>query len=83
MFVRQKNKDEQSVTVDADIGMSVLEVAKQKDIDIEGACNGNLACSTCHVHVLDKIRFHKLPKATEEEEEMLDLAFDVKDVSRH
>ena len=37
--------------VDAPVGRSVLEIARRHDIDIEGACDGSLACSTCHVVV--------------------------------
>lgn len=44
---------------------------------ITGACGGELACSTCHVVVKDKAYFDKLPKKTEEEEDMLDLAWGV------
>ena len=37
--------------VDAPLGLSVLEIAHKHDVDIEGACEGSLACSTCHVIV--------------------------------
>ena len=40
--------------VDADNGLSLLEVAHSNDIDLEGACEGSLACSTCHV-IVDKV----------------------------
>ncbi len=68
-------------TVSAPIGLSVLEVAHQNEIPLEGACEGSLACSTCHVIVGDEF-FDKLPKATEDEEDMLDLAFGLKQTSR-
>ncbi|MCH9753872.1 MAG: ferredoxin family 2Fe-2S iron-sulfur cluster binding protein [Alphaproteobacteria bacterium] len=67
--------------VDAPIGLSVLEIAHQNDIDLEGACEGSLACSTCHV-VVDTSFFDKLPEATEDEEDMLDLAFGLTHTSR-
>ncbi|MBT4219849.1 MAG: 2Fe-2S iron-sulfur cluster binding domain-containing protein, partial [Rhodospirillaceae bacterium] len=60
--------------VDAPDGLSVMEVAHKNDIDLEGACEGSLACSTCHVVVSDEW-FDKLDEASEEEEDMLDLAF--------
>ena len=50
-------------------------------IDIEGACGGCLACATCHV-VVDPKWVDKLEEKKEEEEDMLDLAFDLKKTSR-
>ena len=67
--------------VDAPLGMSVLEIARRHDIDIEGACEGSLACSTCHV-VVEKDWFDKLAPASEDEEDMLDLAFGLTHTSR-
>lgn len=68
-------------TVDAALGLSVLEIAHHHDIDIEGACEGSLACSTCHV-IVDKEWFEVLSPATEDEEDMLDLAFGLTHTSR-
>ena len=67
--------------VDAPNGLSVLEIAHKHDVDIEGACEGSLACSTCHV-VVDAAWYAKLAKATEDEEDMLDLAFGLTETSR-
>ena len=67
--------------VDADNGISLLEVAHNNDIDLEGACEGSLACSTCHV-IVDKVFFDNLPEPSEEEEDMLDLAFGLTHTSR-
>ena len=67
--------------VDAPLGLSVLEIAHKHGVDIEGACEGSLACSTCHV-VVDAGWFGKLAKPTEDEEDMLDLAFDLQETSR-
>ena len=67
--------------VDAPVGLSVLEIAHRNDVDIEGACEGSLACSTCHV-VVDEAWFAKLPEASEDEEDMLDLAFGLTPTSR-
>ncbi|HJN24187.1 MAG TPA: ferredoxin family 2Fe-2S iron-sulfur cluster binding protein [Rhodospirillales bacterium] len=67
--------------VDAQNGLSVLEVAHKNGIALEGACEGSLACSTCHV-VVDKEWFDKLNEASEEEEDMLDLAFGLTHTSR-
>ncbi|MGG5819546.1 ferredoxin family 2Fe-2S iron-sulfur cluster binding protein [Falsiroseomonas sp. HW251] len=67
--------------VDAPLGLSVLEIAHKHGVDIEGACEGSLACSTCHV-VVDASWYGKLATATEDEEDMLDLAFDLQETSR-
>jgi len=67
--------------VDAPNGLSVLEIAHKNDIDLEGACEGSLACSTCHI-VVDADWFDKLGEASEEEEDMLDLAFGLTHTSR-
>jgi 2Fe-2S ferredoxin len=75
------NNDGGVVTIDAPVGISLLEVAHQNDIDLEGACEGSLACSTCHV-ILDKDWYALVPNATEEEEDMLDLAFGLTNTSR-
>ena len=67
--------------VDAPLGLSVLEIAHKHDVDVEGACEGSLACSTCHV-VVDPGWFPRLAKPTEDEEDMLDLAFGLQKTSR-
>jgi 2Fe-2S ferredoxin len=67
--------------VDAPLGLSVLEIAHKHGVDIEGACEGSLACSTCHV-VVDGSWFKQLTAPTEDEEDMLDLAFDLQETSR-
>jgi len=67
--------------VDAPLGLSVLEIAHRNKIDIEGACEGSLACSTCHV-IVDPSWFKRLAKPTEDEEDMLDLAFGLEQTSR-
>ena len=67
--------------VDAPVGLSVLEIAHRNDIDLEGACEGSLACSTCHV-VVEPKWYDELDDPTEEEEDMLDLAFGLTHTSR-
>ncbi len=67
--------------VEAPLGLSVLEIAHKHNVDIEGACEGSLACSTCHV-IVDAAWFPKLVKPTEDEEDMLDLAFGLEQTSR-
>ena len=67
--------------VDAPLGLSVLEIAHKNGIDIEGACEGSLACSTCHV-IVDPEWYELLKEASEDEEDMLDLAFGLTATSR-
>jgi 2Fe-2S ferredoxin len=67
--------------VDAPVGLSVLEIAHRNDVDIEGACEGSLACSTCHV-IVEKDWYSRLNVASEDEEDMLDLAFGLTATSR-
>lgn len=67
--------------VEAPLGLSVLEVAHKHGVDIEGACEGSLACSTCHV-IVEPEWFELLPDASEDEEDMLDLAFGLSKTSR-
>ncbi len=67
--------------VDAPEGFSLLDIAHRNDIDIEGACEGSMACSTCHVVVEDEW-FARLDPPSEEEEDMLDLAFGLTRTSR-
>ena len=74
-------KDGSRKEVEAPLGLSVLEIAHRNHVDIEGACEGSLACSTCHV-VVEKEWFDKLAPASEDEEDMLDLAFGLTHTSR-
>ena len=67
--------------VDAPLGLSVLEIAHRNDIDIEGACEGSLACSTCHV-IVEAEWYDLLKEASEDEDDMLDLAFNLTQTSR-
>ncbi len=74
-------KDGNRKEVDAPNGLSIMEIAHKFDVDIEGACEGSLACATCHV-IVDKDWFEKLPEISEDEEDMLDLAFGLQATSR-
>jgi len=73
--------DGEKTTVDADVGSNFLEVAHAHNIELEGACGGELACSTCHL-VFDEDTFDSLAEMEEEEEDMLDLAWGLTDTSR-
>lgn len=80
-IVNFKLQDGTTKAIDAPDGISILEVAHKNDIDLEGACEGSLACSTCHI-IVDEAFFDKLPEASEDEEDMLDLAFGLSHTSR-
>lgn len=54
-------------------GESLLTVGQAAGLPLEGTCEGQMACSTCHV-IVDADWFAQLPRATENEEDMLDLA---------
>lgn len=75
------DKDGTRHEVEAPEGLSVLEIAHRNKIDLEGACEGSLACSTCHVIVAPEW-YAKLSEASEDEEDMLDLAFGLSQTSR-
>jgi 2Fe-2S ferredoxin len=68
-------------TLQAAAGLTLLDVARQHDLAIEGACGGSMACATCHV-VVDEAFFDRLPPPTAEEEDMLDLASELRATSR-
>ena len=72
---------DQERELEALVGLSILEVAHNNDIDLEGACEGSLACATCHVVLEDKI-YNMLDEPEEAEEDMLDLAFGLTHTSR-
>ena len=70
-FITQEGEEK---TVTGPTGQDILTLAHENNVDLEGACEGSLACSTCHV-ILDQKSYDKLPEPTDEENDMLDLAF--------
>lgn len=76
-----KLPDGAETEVEVELGKSVLQAAWDNNIDIEGACEGAMACSTCHVY-LEESAFDQLPEPTEEEDDLLDLAWGVRPTSR-
>lgn len=77
-FVEADGKEK---TVEGQNGLSILEIAHKNGIDLEGACEGSLACSTCHI-ILETEIFGQLPDPSEDEEDMLDLAWGLTETSR-
>jgi len=75
------NPDGARREIDVRAGQTVLQIAWDNDIDIEGACEGCMACSTCHV-VVDEAHFDLLDPPSADEEDMLDLAWGLGPTSR-
>ena len=69
------------VEAEAQSGDVLLRVGQAAGMPLEGTCEGQMACSTCHVLVA-KEWFARLPEASEDEEDMLDLAYGVRPTSR-
>ncbi len=67
--------------VDAPAGTNLLDLAQANGQSLEGACEGAMACSTCHV-IVAKEDFDRLSPASEEEDDLLDLAAHVTRTSR-
>ena len=74
--------DSKTHTIEVQNGLTVMEGAVQNDIPgIDADCGGGMACATCHVYVKEEW-FDKLPKKTDGEEDMLDMAFEPNKLSR-
>jgi ferredoxin len=67
-------RDGGETEVRAPPGKNLLEIAHANNIDLEGACEGSLACSTCHVYLEPHV-FKALEEPDDDENDMLDLAF--------
>lgn len=76
---RQADGDE--IVADGAPGERLLHVGQRHGLPLEGTCEGELACATCHV-IVDADDFARLPPAREEEEDMLDLAYGTTRTSR-
>ena len=63
-------------------GDNLLDIAQANDLEMEGACGGSCACSTCHVIVTDENLYDKMEEPTDDENDMLDLAFGLTETSR-
>ncbi len=75
----ERNGQRKGVEVPANY--TVLQAAHLGGIDMEGACEGSMACSTCHV-IVDESWVNRLPSASTSEEDMLDLTYGVTETSR-
>ena len=63
-------------------GDNLLDIAQAHDLEMEGACGGSCACSTCHVIVQDQDMYDRMPEPDDDENDMLDLAFGLTETSR-
>lgn len=68
-----QNASGQQIQATAQLGQSLLDVGQAAGLPLEGTCEGQMACSTCHV-IVDADWFTRLPKASDDEEDMIDLA---------
>lgn len=75
------DQDGKEHTLDAIEGWRVMEIIRDHGLPIKAECGGACACATCHVYV-DEEWEDKLVEMNDEEEEMLDEAFEVEDNSR-
>ena len=73
--------NDERVTVEGAVGDNLLRVGQAAGMPLEGTCEGQMACSTCHV-IVAREWFVKLPRASEDEEDLLDLAAGVRPTSR-
>eukprot|EP00993_Chasmostoma_nieuportense_P005947 NODE_6560_length_523_cov_6.654040_g6395_i0.p1 GENE.NODE_6560_length_523_cov_6.654040_g6395_i0~~NODE_6560_length_523_cov_6.654040_g6395_i0.p1 ORF type:complete len:129 (-),score=14.22 NODE_6560_length_523_cov_6.654040_g6395_i0:137-523(-) len=69
------------LTFSAEVGQSVMEICRDNNLEMEAACDGTCACSTCHVYIKEG-DLARVPPASEDELDMLDLALGLKDNSR-
>ncbi|EGP85037.1 uncharacterized protein MYCGRDRAFT_74842 [Zymoseptoria tritici IPO323] len=76
------DKDGQESTFEVADGDNLLDIAQANDLEMEGACGGSCACSTCHVIVKDEDIYDKMEEPSDDENDMLDLAFGLTETSR-
>ncbi|KAK7545151.1 2Fe-2S iron-sulfur cluster binding domain-containing protein [Phyllosticta citribraziliensis] len=76
------DKDGDEHTFEVADGDNLLDIAQDNDLEMEGACGGSCACSTCHVIVDDADMYDQIPEPDDDENDMLDLAFGLTETSR-
>ncbi|GAW16873.1 hypothetical protein ANO14919_063190 [Xylariales sp. No.14919] len=82
LYVTFIDKDDKEHKIAVSAGDNLLDIAQANDLEMEGACGGSCACSTCHVIVLDEDCYDKMPEPEDDENDMLDLAFGLTETSR-
>ena len=81
MKIRVIDRDGNKHELEGDSNSTLMEILRDADLDIEAACGGCCACATCHVYINDQW-LEKISRKDDDEESMLDQAFDVKNTSR-
>ncbi|KAI1078729.1 ferredoxin [Whalleya microplaca] len=82
IYVTFIDKDDKEHRIAVSKGDNLLDIAQAHDLEMEGACGGSCACSTCHVIVLDEEFYEKMSEPEDDENDMLDLAFGLTETSR-
>jgi len=81
MKIRVTDRDGNKHELEGDSNSTLMEILRDAGLDIEAACGGCCACATCHVYINDKW-LQKISSKDDDEESMLDQAFDVRNTSR-
>lgn len=82
LYVTFIDKDNHTHKLAVSAGDNLLDIAQAHDLEMEGACGGSCACSTCHVIVQDQDMYDRMPEPDDDENDMLDLAFGLTETSR-
>ncbi|ATY61544.1 2Fe-2S iron-sulfur cluster binding domain-containing [Cordyceps militaris] len=82
LYITFVDKDGEEHKLAVAAGDNLLDIAQAHDLEMEGACGGSCACSTCHVIVADEGLYDKMPEPEDDENDMLDLAFGLTETSR-
>ncbi|KAI4862381.1 ferredoxin [Hypoxylon rubiginosum] len=82
LYVTFIDKEGKEHKVAVSKGDNLLDIAQAHDLEMEGACGGSCACSTCHIIVTDEGYYEKMPEPEDDENDMLDLAFGLTETSR-
>ena len=81
MKIKVTDRNGKKHELDGDSNSTLMEILRDAGLEIEAACGGCCACATCHVYISEEW-LSKLNSKDEDEESMLDQAFDVKNNSR-
>lgn len=82
LYITFIDKDGEDYKFAVKAGDNLLDIAQANDLEMEGACGGSCACSTCHVIVTDEGLYDQMPEPDDDENDMLDLAFGLTETSR-
>ena len=81
MKIKVTDRDGKKHELEGDTNSTLMEILRDAGLDIEAACGGCCACATCHVYISDQW-LEKISHKDDDEESMLDQAFDVRNSSR-